>query len=1051
MDAPSTPSNESHDGTIKDPPKEMGRKSMVLTKVEKEADLVMGTNNSSIVSKRSVELRYYPQYEFFRPFVKKPQRRAPLINRGYWLRMHAIAETVRQFLQRADTRPKFVLNLGCGYDPLSFQLLKTEQSTCSNVTFVDIDYEKLMGIKTSIIQQTEELKSILGDIKAYPDPNPVLLRASHYVAVGCDLKNLKKLEEALKEVLGPSPVSVLCIAEVSLTYMDVKSADALISWFPTLGKDIQFCVLEQFFPDGPDHPFASTMMKHFNKLQAPLHSIHKYPALSLQEQRFYSRGWRSASARTLWDIWNDDAFLSKSQRMGLDSIEPFDEWEEFALFASHYFLLTASTFEGGPFSTNELRSCSDLPRAPLKLVSHRAASFKGHRRFAAVVPDSDRSIGVHGGLGSQSRLLSTDLYCRGEDVTKPAGNLPTYKISARMCHTITALNNGNCLFVGGRASPSAGLSDCWIRKDNVWKPTDSLPSPRFRHCAVRVELNDNEGVLIYGGKTSKGDTLDDWLLWNEQEGWTAVEVAGQRAIASRFGAQMIAMDALSGYLFGGMSQDGIVFNDFWKWSLETDGDGIKTIQLTDLSEKLRNATNLADYVAGRFGATTSVVSNKLLVIGGIGVQGVLPETVEFLCFEVSELGQTEWSSSIVQTIDAKSESPALRPLLAGHISGTVGSSVIVVSGGAVCFSFGTFWNSYIWEICDVSAGTSEDWKFLQVAETRLPRAAADASRSKSCNKSTKPGAIKSIGRVTIQTAADFESILNQAQPVVITGLDIGACTEKWSKDYLVQTLGSDRKVVVHEAQSDHMNFQRKNFSYKTKDFGTFMDEIQQGSRQYLRSISSDQPAKKAALFEQDFPEIKDDFCLPSQLSFARDNTHSSPLRVSGPVTMWLHYDVMANVYCQIRGQKKLVLYPPSDVEHLQLPPGASSSTLDIFASDNNNVKNGRIVSVPRTSPHEATLSPGEILFIPPLWLHAAAPIEGVSIAINVFFRNLEKGYAAGRDVYANRDLEAYEKGRNEVEKIVRSFDGVPPDIAAFYLVRLAEELRECVSISRETS
>jgi tRNA wybutosine-synthesizing protein 4 len=150
---------------------------------------------------------------------------------------------------------------------------------------------------------------------------------------------------------------------------------------------------------------------------------------------------------------------------------------------------------------------------------------------------------------------------------------------------------------------------------------------------------------------------------------------------------------------------------------------------------------------------------------------------------------------------------------------------------------------------------------------------------------------------------------------------------------------------------------------------------------------------------------------------------------------------MANVYCQIRGQKKLVLYPPSDVEHLQLPPGASSSTLDIFANDNN-IKTGQIVSVPHTSPHETTLGPGEILFIPPLWLHAATPVDGVSIAVNVFFRNLNRGYAAGRDVYANRDLEAYEKGRSEVEKIARSFDGVPPDIARFYLVRLADEFKD---------
>lgn len=147
---------------------------------------------------------------------------------------------------------------------------------------------------------------------------------------------------------------------------------------------------------------------------------------------------------------------------------------------------------------------------------------------------------------------------------------------------------------------------------------------------------------------------------------------------------------------------------------------------------------------------------------------------------------------------------------------------------------------------------------------------------------------------------------------------------------------------------------------------------------------------------------------------------------------------MANVYCQIQGQKKLILYPPSDVQYLELPPGASSSTLDIFA----NIKDGQIVSIPHTSPHEATVGPGDILFIPPLWLHAAAPINGVSIAINVFFRSLDKGYAAGRDVYANRDLQAYEKGRNDVEKIVRSFDGIPSYLRFFYLVRLANELKE---------
>lgn len=48
---------------------------------QKQDDSVIATNNSSIVSKRSVERLYYPEPHFYRYFVKKPLRRSPLINR----------------------------------------------------------------------------------------------------------------------------------------------------------------------------------------------------------------------------------------------------------------------------------------------------------------------------------------------------------------------------------------------------------------------------------------------------------------------------------------------------------------------------------------------------------------------------------------------------------------------------------------------------------------------------------------------------------------------------------------------------------------------------------------------------------------------------------------------------------------------------------------------------------------------------------------------------------------------------------------------------------
>ena len=88
-----------------------------------------------------------------------------------------------------------------------------------------------------------------------------------------------------------------------------------------------------------------------------------------------------------------------------------------------------------------------------------------------------------------------------------------------------------------------------------------------------------------------------------------------------------------------------------------------------------------------------------------------------------------------------------------------------------------------------------------------------------------------------------------------------------------------------------MNFQSKNFDYVEKPFGRFIRELHEGSRQYLRSLAIDRPADKPATLSLDFPEIATDFSLPPELEMVNRNEHSSPLRISGPVCMWLHYDV----------------------------------------------------------------------------------------------------------------------------------------------------------------
>ncbi|KAF4159746.1 hypothetical protein CNMCM6936_000114 [Aspergillus lentulus] len=1003
----------------------------VNTKAERDADLVMGTNNSSIVSKRSVELLYYPKPHFFRYFVKKPPRRSPLINRGYWLRMHAMAESVRRFMRQPSDKPKFVLNLGCGF----------------TTRFVDIDYEKLMVNKKTAICRTDEITQLLENVEFLSDESPIQIRSEQYLAIGCDLKNLKKLDDVLKTEVLPSECSILFLAEVSLTYMDVKSANAVLDWASKLNNDSQFCILEQFFPDGPNHPFASTMMKHFNKLGAPLYSIHEYPSLSEQEQRFRNAGWAHAQARSLWDLWSDKEFVGSSLRAWLDTVEPFDEWEEFALFASHYFLLVASTkphalvqeSQKTPAFTKEPDVSSQY------VLLARNDPRGGQRRFGALIPDSENSMGHHSGLGRQTRDVSTDLYSKRKGMTTPQLPFPPREVSARMCHTVTSLSGGDCLLVGGRASPANAFQDCWLRQGKLWQSIQSLPAPRFRHCAVKITLETGSDlVLVYGGRSSDGSIFDTWLLWQtSSNGWQEVEIQGARPPA-RFGACLESVNHTTGVLFGGIGSDGIIIEDFWIWKICQRSDGTIFLELTDHTEHLQQ-TPLGQYIH-RFGSTVTRTSWGMVIAGGIVPRQIVPYECEIMLLDVGELlkcveNESSWGHRILSAIGLGAKLQGPRPLLVGHVACAIDpDQVLILGGGAVCFSFGTFWTEGSWVLRPAGSTAQNEWTLVpEATHTPRPVASPNVPQIAGCSTTSK---LSSIRRIRVDTSEQFQQILANGKPVIIEGSDIGPCVELWTKEYLTDAVGSDRKVVVHESRSENMNFQAKNFSYVTKTFGDFLDEVHAGARQYLRSISAEQPTKLPANLAADFPGLKDDFKLPEALSFVTENAHSSPLRISGPVTMWLHYDVMANVLCQIRGERRLVLFPPTDVQYLQVPPGASSSTTDIFQ----NIKDGSVVSIPHTSPQEAVLNSGDILFIPPMWLHTASPTGGVSVAVNVFFRSLPKGYAAGRDVYGNRDLQAYEKARTDIQKMVRSFDGLPSDISRFYLLRLAQELKDSAGI-----
>ncbi len=162
---------------------------------------------------------------------------------------------------------------------------------------------------------------------------------------------------------------------------------------------------------------------------------------------------------------------------------------------------------------------------------------------------------------------------------------------------------------------------------------------------------------------------------------------------------------------------------------------------------------------------------------------------------------------------------------------------------------------------------------------------------------------------------------------------------------------------------------------------------------------------------------------------------SSAFRISSSdCQMWTHYDIMDNILCEITGRKRIVMWPPSQVDHLYLS-GSSSHVLDIDQPD---LKRYPKFGKAKKTRMEAILEPGileyiymlcclfrlfamillsldsliylvlpfwycvgEILFIPALWFHNIYAIEPC-IAINIFWKHLSDDQYEKKDLYGNK-------------------------------------------------
>jgi tRNA wybutosine-synthesizing protein 4 len=411
---------------------------------------------------------------------------------------------------------------------------------------------------------------------------------------------------------------------------------------------------------------------------------------------------------------------------------------------------------------------------------------------------------------------------------------------------------------------------------------------------------------------------------------------------------------------------------------------------------------------------------RILYVGGISGCGLMSsenEIVEIDCNRVT--------ISAIRTQFRKENSP----FLIGHSVVFLQDRVVICGGGGECFGFGTCTNDGLWTLSD--SEKYDSWEIIEEGQgmdishdmdTPMPDTPCEMVNE----GYGPPSQVLELKRVGISSAEDFREIVESGEPTLLEGVDFGPCVKVWTPEYLKATIGAEREVVVRLAEPSAMSPLR--FKSQKMLFREFVD-IAFSPKLFVCSLSAGEDL--ISLTAEAFPDLAQDFILPSSLAIASNNHHSYQLGItSAYVGISLRYHVLAKILCLISGHVSVCLYPPGDLAKLSFPHGSTASSIpNIFAQE----------SPPGTSPYDVDLNPGDILFVPPLWLHSFKSLTACTV-ITVFFKDPTNPHEA--DLRPGRDLTAYGEGRKKLRGIAKDFQYLPRDVRKFYLSRLAEELKE---------
>ncbi|GLJ29551.1 hypothetical protein SUGI_0582850 [Cryptomeria japonica] len=309
---------------------------------------VQGTNDDATASKLSCVKKGYIKDNYVHLFVRRPMKRSPIINRGYYARWAAIRKLLFQFLdagmETVDNTPlkKQVISLGAGYDTTFFQL---QEEGKAPTLYVELDFKEVTSKKAAIINSHEQLRDKIGK-------SPIIsqergeVHSEKYKLLPVDLCNIKELDAIFDLAQLDSSLPTFIIAECVLVYLEPRASRAVVKWAAEKFSSSVFVIYEQIHPEDA---FGQQMIKNLESRGCPLLSLHDTPSLEAKQLLFTDSGWQKATALDMDAIYNK--CLDMQERHRIERLEIFDEFEEWHIMQEHYCVAYAVKDLKGLFQT----------------------------------------------------------------------------------------------------------------------------------------------------------------------------------------------------------------------------------------------------------------------------------------------------------------------------------------------------------------------------------------------------------------------------------------------------------------------------------------------------------------------------------------------------------------------------------------------------------------------------------------------------------------------------------------------------------------------------